>query len=355
MILALALLFGCPSSGDAELVPVRSALEEWREGVEALEQGEPEAARIAFQDARRHQPNSPLLLAWEATATAGVGELAAAVELLDRALMRDPRLVTARYNRAAYLARMGMPELAGPELERALAGGVMSPRQAAADPDFEPYLGHTAFSFLPDRVLAPLGVEGPAGPVFLGSEFRIAARIAGADERAIGITAEALHGPAVLTGAEETLLDSTDGLVRELVWTWRAEGPGTFTVGPLIATVGERSTSLPAVVVELLAPPDATGQAVLHEARLPTPLEYGFGAVPRALVAGEDLVVVITAGDRVEIDPKPEGQPQTFVYSERDRPQYRALRWVGEGTSSRQVTVVRRGSTLLEVALKPGE
>ncbi|TNE91998.1 MAG: tetratricopeptide repeat protein [Deltaproteobacteria bacterium] len=349
----LWLLLACQSAEDRELAPVRAALDAWRDGVEALEQGDVEGARIAFQDARRHQPRDPLLLAWEARANAELGDLEEAVELLDKALLLDPSFAIARYNRAAYLARMGRPELAGPELEAALLAGVRTPREAAADPDFEPFLGLDAFGFLPGSVLSSLGIQAPGAPVFEGSEFTITVRIAGAGTRPIGVTAERLEGPAVLTGARETLLDSTDGLVREIEWTWRGLGPGTMVIGPVIARVDERSLSLEAAEVEILAAPDAAVITVEHEARIPTPLEFGLGDRPRALDASGDLVVTIDIGDKVVVEPKPEGQPQAFVYAIRDVPQYRAYRWPGAMDQARRVRITRRGTEVLATTITP--
>ena len=81
------LLLACVQRGDPELERVRQALEAWEDGVAAMEGGDSEGARIAFQDARRHQPDDPLLVAWEARATAAGGDLVAAVELLDLSLI----------------------------------------------------------------------------------------------------------------------------------------------------------------------------------------------------------------------------------------------------------------------------
>ena len=175
----------------------------------------------------------------------------------------------------------------------------------------------------------------------------------GAGERVIGVTAQRLDGPAVLVGAEETLLDSTDGLVRELVWTWRAEGPGRMVIGPLDARVGERSTTLGAIEVEILAAPGVVSPIIEHDGGLPTPLGYRGGKVPRALGSGEDLIVVAALGDRVELDPKPMGRPQILVYSDRDRPEFRAYRWEGEGGIVRKVRVVRRGTVVLDTEVGP--
>ena len=86
-------------------------------------------------------------MAWHARALAADGQLEPAVELLERVLRVHARFAEARYNRAAYLARLGRLDEAGPELARALADGAARSRQAMVDPDFAPHLDHPAFAF----------------------------------------------------------------------------------------------------------------------------------------------------------------------------------------------------------------
>lgn len=350
----VAALAACGSASESPTDNLRAALESWRAGADALGQGDAEAARRHFQEARRRRPEDAVLLAWQARAESELGFHQVAVELLDHALILRPEFSEARYNRAAYLARMGHAEAAGEELERALDAGSWTVREVASDADFEPYLGHPAFAFLPTEAVAAAWTAADHHSVFQGNTFSLSAHVFGAGEHPIGVTAERLEGPIVLTGAREAMLDSTDGKVRELTWTWRALGPGLAEVGPLVVTANGRSTTLREVDVRLLAPPDAVAPEVVHLSRLPTPLEFAAGERPRASSLAGDLVVVHEHGDRVEVSPRPESEPHTLVYLERQAPVYRVLRWEGGGDTPRRIRVERRGATLLDTTLAPG-
>ena len=90
-------------------------------GTSALESGDYDRAIEAFAEAHRARPNDILLEAWRAKAFAEAGQTQEAVSLLDRVIAARPSFLEARYNRAAYRARMGDFEGAAVDLTSLLA------------------------------------------------------------------------------------------------------------------------------------------------------------------------------------------------------------------------------------------
>lgn len=339
-----AFLFGAlmACSSDPELERTRDALDAWERGVALLEEGDPASAQVAFSEAKSHRPEDALLLAWEGKAAADGGHLEVAVQLLDEALRMHPGLVEARYNRAAYLARLGKPVDSARELKRALSDGARPARDVLQDPDFKPFLEHAAFDFLPVDALS-VAVEYPTETVFWGSECEILFRVGGADEvEPIGVTAEVGSGPIALRYVVEDTVLSTDGPIRDLRWTYKVVGAGTVNLGPFHVWVGNRKTMVKAIQFETLAPPDKVA---------PTP-EVHVLSTPRELLARMEppsvrlsptgLLVVTEPGDHVQV----ENNPPYVRYEIREKSQ---VKWIlYQYPQAIHATVKRRGKVVYE-------
>jgi len=252
------LALGCPSAPpDPGLVAERKALDAWRSGEEHLQAGRAQQARQAFELALEHQPADPVILAWRARSEAAAGEPREAVQTLDTVLSKEPGFAEARYNRAAYLARLGDLDRAASDLRRALLDGAGDPREALLDADFQPHLSHPAFSFLPQAPLA-LEVKGPGGTVFVGSDATLRLSVTGLSLDGLSVQAPDIRAPVRLSRVEERVeeLDGGDERIT-LTWTLRVLGAGRADLGPFVARSGPREASADALTLVTLAPPDA--------------------------------------------------------------------------------------------------
>jgi tetratricopeptide (TPR) repeat protein len=277
----LMVVLAC-TTGDPEQMATREAVAAFREGREALE-ADPEAALASFRQARDHRPFDPVLRAWEAMAVARTGDLEAAVAILDELIAADPRFAEARYNRAAWLARLGRLDEAGEELRRALALGAAREREAMTDPDFFPHLDHPAFAFLPDDMLL-VAVEAPEGTAFWGSEVAVRFRVLGTGGHPVRIDAERTLGPLVLTSVREDAHQSSEGPARDLRYTFRVVGAGPIDAGPFTVHAGRWSKTVPPMRLQAEAP---EGRAAPADLRFPTALALRGGWGCEATVCEE--------------------------------------------------------------------
>ena len=216
MRLFLLGLLACSSpQKDPQLEALRSALQFWEAGVEYMERGQPHEAQVAFKEALREDPDDLILKVWWAKSLAAAGHLEAAARVLDAVLIEEPGFVEARYNKAAYLTRMGKVDEAAPELHKALDEGAATSYDVLDDPDFQEWLDDPAFSFLP-RTSMVLNLEGPRGSVFLGDEFGLTLRVFGADKAALKVEFRNASGPVELVSVQEDRVNSTAGPVRDV-------------------------------------------------------------------------------------------------------------------------------------------
>jgi len=251
-VIALWLL-GCGSgSVDPDLTAKREALEAFASAKAELERGDAAAARQAFAAVPEVHP---IVRAWEAHAAAEAGDATGAVAILDEVVAEHPELGIARYNRAAYLARLGQAQRAADELAVAIELGVVDVREAMADPDFSRRLDHPAFAFLVANALV-VAVESPPASTFLGSEVRLTLRITGAGELPIEVESPSAKGPVTLVKHVESVTDPIEGPGRTLTWAWRVEGAGEIVLDPLVVTAGPLSTETSGARVEAAAPPE---------------------------------------------------------------------------------------------------
>lgn len=304
---------------DPELAAQRDALDAWERGRAALDAGDPAAAREAFREAARRRPGDVELLAWEASAAAAAGDLHDAIRLLDQVLDKRPTFHEARYNRAAYHARLGDAARAADDLETALASGLdRPPRDVIADPDFAAYVGTPEFAFLPREPLT-VAVERPEGAVFWGSLFEIRLRVAGAGTEPVGVTAEEVAGPIELVSVVEDVVPSTNPEFRDLTWTFRVLGAGEIHLGPFHVLAGKRAVAVDAITVVARAP-----EGKEQPATAPPPIRF---ATPRELAGKQPLGTAWRHADGVTVRVSPPDRvvagPETADYERIVRYEYR--------------------------------
>lgn len=337
---------------DPELVAQREALEQWREGKALLEEGAAEEAERRFEAALEHRPDDPVISAWRAQAVARQGDLDRAVALLDAVLARHPRFAEARYNRAAYLARLGDPEAAAADLERALEDGAGRARDVLDDPDFEPHLDHPAFAFLPRHTLL-VAVDAPEGPAFLGNRVDVRLRVLGTTGELARVSAESASGPVRLLSVVEDVIATSEGEGRDLTYTFEVVGPGEVVLGPLDVQANGHGAEVPAITFRTVGP-DGSEAPEVPALDLRTPSELGTGQPDATAVwRAPELRVKAAQGDRVQVDPDPGTPTIRMELRERGRPTWMLLRWTLESPPAR-VKVIREGETLLDGAPRSG-
>jgi hypothetical protein len=305
-VIAVLLALGCHRP-DPELEKTARSLAAWEEGRAKLEAGDPAGARERFRAASELRP-SPLLSAWEARAAAAGGDLPAAVALLDQALNEVPGFTEGRYNRAAYLARMGRPEAAAEDLVVALGPGTIRPLSVLEDSDFAPYLDHPSFAFLPRSALS-VAVEPPEPTAFWGAEISVRLRLLGIVRPPVRFVPERATGPLQLVGVVEDTVSTAEGRALELVWTWKVVGAGKVELGPIAVTAGAYGSTVDPITVDAQAPPDKAVPP-LEPLTLPTPSELA-AAVPERSVGRVDGAVVVRSSPTDRLVAEPPGLPVT--------------------------------------------
>jgi Tetratricopeptide repeat len=331
----IAALVGC-SAPDPELAAVGRALTAWEEGRALLDKGDEDAARTHLAEASVHRP-SPLLTAWEAKAAADAGDLDRALELLDRALEEAPGFAEARYNRAAYLARLGRPEPAAVDLRQALEDGASSSLAVLEDPDFAAYLNDPAFAFLPRQALT-VAAEAPQGPVFWGAEVSVRFRLIGLVRDPIAFDPERAEGPLLLVSVIEDAVPTSQGMSRELSWLWKVVGAGPIVIGPTRVKADRYNSQVAAIELLAEAPPDKVAPD-LPPVSLPT-VHSILGLVPprsAGPTADGRWVARFEPGDTLSTEPSLP-TPTRFELRERGEPLEVAVMWP-PGATPRKVTV----------------
>jgi hypothetical protein len=353
MVVWLALACSTP---DPALAAKRHALDAWQEGSALLDQGDAAGARHKFEEASGYEPDDGLLIGWQAVAAARAGDLDGAIALADRALMVRPGMVELRYDRATWHARRGDIADAATDLDVAMHSGLNKlPRDIRDDPDFADVLDEPAFATLLPVEPLSVAVEGPTGAVFLGSDFPVRLRVAGAGDDPIGVTAEEASGPAALIEVLEDELPSTEGPFRDITWRFQATGSGTITMGPFHVYAGPRNITVAAVTVEAKAPPgrqDPPGAGI----RFTTPRELTTRrSPPVAFQTQGDLVVMYLPGDRVELTPALADLPVRYELRRRSQTVWTADQYLGDASAVRNVKIVRSGETVFDGSpLPPG-
>jgi hypothetical protein len=279
---------------DPELVSRRDALARWEEGKAKVDADDFAGARTAFAAAYGVRPD-PLLRAWEAEALAGSGDLEGAVALLGQLLETSPGFAVARYNRAAWLVRLGRREEAARELERALEAKAIEPLGVLADPDFAPVLDDPLFSFLP-RSLVVATVDPAPPTAFLGTEVPVVLHLVGRLTPPITLEATA-RGPVVLVSVRE--VETSQG--RDVTFLVEPTGAGTVEVGPFDVRAGPTAHA-DAVSFAATAPGGRTADPVQIPLSVPSVLLERVPARGFAVVDGR-LYVRAQDTDRVDAAP----------------------------------------------------
>ncbi|MEO0600730.1 MAG: tetratricopeptide repeat protein [Myxococcota bacterium] len=313
----VALIVAC-TSPDPDLRAKRAAVDAFDQAKAQLEAGDAAGARAAFA---AMPAVHPVVKAWEARAAAAAGDLEGAVAILDLLLAQTPDFGLARYNRAAYRARLGQLEGAAEDLTLALEVGATTLREATVDPDFAPHLEHPAFAVIAANALI-VAVEPPPTSTFLGSEVRLTLRITGAGGRALSVTSPAAQGPVTFVEHVEAVTDPLQG--RTLTWAWRVDGPGTVVLEPITVTNGTVTMTTSGARVEAAAPPgrgDPTSRPIAFP--IASQVAEGLADGVARWVDGR-LQVKLESGDR--LIRRPSGPPpRRFTFRER-----RVTSWVVE-------------------------
>jgi hypothetical protein len=202
---------------------------------------------------------------------------------------------------------MQRPEEAAADLAAAVSGDWTAARAARKDPEFAEVVDLPAFSFLPRETLL-VAVEAPAGLVFWGTEASWRVRVVGADDHVVRFVGPTEPAPFDVRRVVESTTPSTEGPLRDLLFTITPTGAGEATLAGLQATAGPWSAPLPPISVRTAAPPDKGSGRVAVDLRTPADVlsalddgdaRYGDGA----------LVVAGAPEDRVRVTPDP-GPPQ---------------------------------------------
>jgi hypothetical protein len=233
---------------------------------------------------------------------AASGELEGAVALLDKALGARPKFAQARYNRAAYLARLGRLPQASQDLKLALEDGARKPIEVLEDPDFVPHLEDEAFGFLPREQLV-VTVEPPPPTAFWGAEVALRLTVSGLLRPELTLESAAGEGPIELVSVTEEPMVTGEGAQVRLEYRWRVVGAGPIVLGPVVFGSGKSRVTAEAVRVAAEAPPDKLPPQV-EPVVFPLPSRYA-AAVPLGTAAKIDgvLVVHVGQGDRVVTEP----------------------------------------------------
>lgn len=253
MILAI-LLMGC---GDAELEGYRASLSAYDRGRAALEAARPAEAANLFAEAATFDPASPELPVWQARALVEAGDPAGAEGVLAAALERFPDEVTARYNHAAVLSRLGELDAAAEELSRLYASGAVEPAEVGEDPDFAALAADPRYQQLAPPQRVAVALVGEPGAVLLGEDWTLEIEVRSRQGELLAFSD--LGETTGLLRHVRTVedLDPVGGREqrRTLTVTWKAVAPGLRTLGPWLVAAGGQSTVTGTVPVEVLALP----------------------------------------------------------------------------------------------------
>ena len=329
---AVALLLGLGCGGDPVLDPIAEALADYDRGQEALASGDPDAARRAFAEARAHDDQTPTLAAWRPTRPRRPGMSWAPWPCSMRRWVagRDPPT-------SGSTGRPPRPpgDLPGAaEDPRALySSGLLSPREATADPDFAPLAAHPDYAVLVPPPRLDVVVTGEAGSVLLGEPWDLDLQVRGPADAALAI-GEPSGGAGLL--ALERVVEEVGPVEagrrgRQLRFRWRAEAAGVGALGPLTLRAGPATAEVEPQAIEVVA--------------------LGKRAEPAAPPGWTALPIPLRSAPRSGADPRSARR----VVGGRPRLSAR-IAWEGPAAEVRPVALElrREGQTLLQRQVLPG-
>jgi hypothetical protein len=295
----LSFLLGCGGPGEPELSSYKQAITEFDQGTQAMEAGDLPTALAAFERAQAIRPSDVILGAWRAKVLADSGQLEAAIAELGKVVAARPNFTEARYNRAAYLARLERFDEAAKDIRKLLDAEAYTVADLYEDPDFEAALGDAAFAFVPKAtVTGELLV--PEHAVVHGTDVPVRLRLS-STTRLTGLDVTGtVTGPARLT---RVLEEPFDGGVT-VTWTLRVVGSGSVAVGPFwVEAAGAQKHQVFATQFETWTPPNrAEEEPRTVSLQLPSK-RVGDRTPSDAWREGESVYVLISEGHKVETTP----------------------------------------------------
>ncbi|RME27783.1 MAG: hypothetical protein D6798_03795, partial [Deltaproteobacteria bacterium] len=175
---------------------------------------------------------------------------------IEEGLRRFPDDPDLRFNRAALRARLGDLDGAAADLHALIGAGLVSPEEAAADPDLVLLRGRPDLAALvPGPVLA-VDLHGEEGSVLLGEEYRAELYLDMPADRS-DLAVRSLGEPTGLLRRQRVVEDHLSrGSVRiqaRIAITWRAVAAGRAEAGPWLFTAGGVSALTDRMPVEVVA------------------------------------------------------------------------------------------------------
>ncbi|MEL6348840.1 MAG: tetratricopeptide repeat protein, partial [Myxococcota bacterium] len=248
MIVLLSVLLGCR---DAEMAPLKDALDDYERGRALADAGDWGGAANAFAQAIEDHPPSPALHMWWAKALAEQGQFDKARDALTQGIERVPEHPLLHYNRAAYAARGGDLGAAARGLNYLYARGMMDPVIAGEDPDFAALAVEPRYAHLAPAPALQLEVQMQEPSVLIGDRFTAELQLRTRVGAPISIdaptptTASLVHERTI----EDQLPDEAGWSQRRLTIRWLAAAVGEQALGPVTAKAhGSEGKTSPMVV-----------------------------------------------------------------------------------------------------------
>jgi hypothetical protein len=316
------LLLAAVACADPVLDPLGASLEAWQAGVAAMAAGDPATAQQQFQAARRSDPASPSLCAWEARAAAAGADPGGAMAILDACIDPSaPPPVLLRERASAY-ARSGAIDRAARDLQVLIRLGAETPRSLGADPDLQALADHPSY---PGLVLTAQPTLEPVlvpKAVLVGERWAI--ELAAADAPSpLSLGLGAGEGLALEALIEDQPDSSDPSAPWRLTVRGLARAGSAAPLGPLSLALGDgRSAATPAISMARMAlsPDGAAPPPSTWPGSVPTPSAARALAPPGQLGrTGAWLLIGGAPGQAPTVQPPPavsvqlelraEGQP----------------------------------------------
>lgn len=344
MRLFLSLILGCSTPEEPELILYQQAIAEYDQGTLAMDGGDLPAAIAAFERAQAFRPEDLLIGAWRAKALADSNELEAAITELSRVIAARPSFTEARYNRAAYLARLGRFDESAVDVRKLLGSEAYLASDLYEDPDFSVAVGDASFAFVPKAAVSAELVL-PEHSVVQGTEVPVRLRLK-STTRLTGLKVEgSVTGPAHLT---RVLEERAEGSVT-VTWSLRMVGAGPVSVGPfLIQATGANELQIPEKRFEAWTPPNRVGEEPRTlELELPS-TRVGERRPSDAWRESDSVYVLVSEGHKVEINPSVAVDAVVYERRLNGVADWVLLQYAASDEKKLRIEVRHRGQTVFE-------